>query len=276
MEYIYKTGWGFANRQNIDKSFFDMINNAMQRTTLFKNKQLFFQYAILLYIGGKRRIEPFLMPVTITKIEENKISYYEMKSALAKHFDGSAVKCTECGKIFKVKKEWKAHKKDEKHVHYSHYGERKYIETYIITDNVYERALMQYLLRGRQIMTIDFTPLLPPRFQGADPDKLLGMEYQSSLFSGITKKFNIFRLSITDGKRVVEDSNIVPHMLRHMRAYDLKIIHGYGTDFLQKYFGWDREAMVEYYLDIKSMLGKEAMLEEIKRHKVIEPLVAMQ
>jgi hypothetical protein len=273
MEYKYKTKWGFADRQNIDKSFLEMLQNAMEHTVLFRNKQLFFQYVILLYMGGKRRIEPFLMPVTITKGDNEKTKYYEIKCALAKHFSGTAVRCSQCSQIFKTMKQWKTHAESEGHEGYSHYGEREYIETYIITDNVYEHALMQYLLQGRQRMTIDFTPLLPPKFREVDPEKLMSMEYESSLFSGITKKFKMFKLPITDGKKVIENTNIVPHMLRHMRAYDAKIIHKYSNSFIQKMFGWNRETMVEYYTDIKAMLGKEAMLEEIMQHKATQPLM---
>lgn len=273
---IYKTSWGFANRQNIDKSFYEMIETAMKKTPLFRNKQLFFQYTILLYMAGKRRIEPFLMPVTISQIEDDKLSYYEVKSALAKHFDGSTVKCTECNQIFKNIKEWEIHSKQENHKHYTHYSEREYIDTYIITDNIYEHALMQYLMQGRQLMRLDFTPLLPAKFRGLNPDKLMTLEYDSSMFSGITHKFKMFKLPITDGKRVIENAGIVPHMLRHMRVYDLKIIHNYSNAFIQKAFGWNREMMVEYYTDVRSMLGKEAMLNEIKQHKANLPLMAIE
>ena len=272
----YKTSWGFASRQNIDKSFFEMQQNAMENTPLFRNKQLFFQYAILLYMAGKRRIEPFLMPVTITRNEDDKIKYYEVKSALAKHFNGNAVKCVECGKIFKSIKGWKDHSKEEDHKQYSHYSERQYIETYIITDNVYEHALMQYLMQGRQRITLDFRALLPKRFQNLNPDELMSLGYESMMLSSITKRFRMFKLPITDGKRVIENTNVVPHMLRHMRLYDLKIIHKYSNAFIQKTFGWNREMMVEYYLDIKNMLGKEAMLDEIKQHKATLPIMGIE
>jgi uncharacterized C2H2 Zn-finger protein len=282
MENKYKTSWNLANRQNIDKSFFEMIQDGMQNTPLFRNKQLFFQYVILLYAAGRRRIEPFLMPVTITKNEDDKMKYYEVKSALAKHFDGKAVKCIDCGEVFKNIKEWQTHAEKEGHKHkpkeekrrsYSHYSEREYTETYVITENVHEHALMQYLMQGRQRVTIDFTPLLPPRFRSLDPAELMSREYQSSMFSGITKKFRMFKLSITDGKRIVENTSIVPHMLRHMRVYDLKVTHKYSNAFIQKAFGWNREMMVEYYADVRHMLGKEAMLEEMKQHRAMLPFI---
>lgn len=274
---VYKTGFGFAERQNIDKSFMDMVQNAMQQTPLFRNKQLFFQYAILLYIAGKRRIEPFLMPVTIYEHKDDRIKYYEIKTAVAKHFKGDTVKCADCEKICKSIKDWKLHaqqnhEKKPNHKGYSYYSTREYAETYIIVDNVYEHAMMQYLLQGRQRMILDFTPLLPQKFQELDADSLMNMEYKSSLFSGITKKFKMFKMSITDGTKIIENTNIVPHMLRHMRLYDVKINHKYSNSFIQKMFSWEREEMISYYADVRHMFDKTAMLEEIRQHKAILPL----
>lgn len=279
IQKIYKTSFGFADRQDIDKSVYEMIEKTMQSTPLFRNKQLFFQYVILLYMGGKRRIEPFLMPVTIYKQEDDKIKYYEIKSGLAKHFKGGIIKCNQCNQIFKIIKAYKMHKKQihkeqeesnsNKHL-YSHYGQRKYIESPIIADNEYEHAMMQYLLQGRQRVIIDFTPLLPPRARKLNYEELMSMEYNSNIFSGLTLKFKMFKLSITDGTKIIENTNIVPHMLRHMRAYDAKIIHKYSNSFIQKMFGWNREEMVSYYNDILNMLGAAEQIEEIKQHKAMQ------
>ena len=191
VQKVYKTSFAFADRQNIDKSVYEMIEKTMQSTPLFRNKQLFFQYVILLYMGGKRRIEPFLMPVTIYKHEDDKIKYYEIKSGLAKHFKGGIIKCNQCNQIFKIIKAYKMHKKQihkeqeesnsNKHL-YSHYGQRKYIESPIIADNEYEHAMMQYLLQGRQRVIIDFTPLLPPRARKLNYEELMSMEYNSNIY----------------------------------------------------------------------------------------------
>jgi integrase len=266
----YRTNWGFTDKQNIDKSFFEMVRQAMENTPLFRNKQLFFQYAILLYVGGKRRIEPFLMPVSIAEYREEGIRYFEIKSGLAKHFGSgkhSTMQCNSCGELFKSSKERKIHTQKTSHGHYSHVGNRAYIETAFISDNPYELAMFQYLLQGRQRTTIDFTPLLPPRFQKADTETLINTKYNSSLFVGITQKFKMFKMSITDGATIKESNSIVPHMLRHMRTYDMKINHGYSNSFVQKVFGWKKEDMVSYYADVLHMLGIQDQLVELRKRK---------
>jgi integrase len=267
----YKTNWGFADKQNIDKTFFEMLQQSMENTNLFRNKQLFFQYVILLYIGGKRRIEPFLMPVTISEYREEGIRYFEIKSGLAKHFGSgrnSVMQCNACHELFRTSKERKAHTEANKtHIHYSHVGNRDYVESAFIADNSYELAMFQYLLQGRQKMIIDFTPLLPPKFQKMNLDTLLNMEFDSSLFSAITKRFRIFKLPITNGSIVEENNSIVPHMLRHMRAYDMKVIHSYSNSFIQKVFGWKKEDMISYYTDILHSLKLQDQLAELRQRK---------
>lgn len=276
MKTEYKTSWSIADRNDIDASIFQMLQKAMADTPLFRNKQLFFKYVILLYLGGKRRVEPFLMPVIVSDHKDEGIRYFKIKSAVAKHFGSDSkskmMQCNTCKDILRTTKDRKLHTGATGHKHYSHIGKRAYNESIFPVDNAYELAMFQYLLQGRQSITIDFTPLLPPRFQVKEPKALIDMNYQSSLFSGITKKFNMFKMDITNGTTTIKNTGIVPHMLRHMRAYDMKVIHRYSNSFIQKTFTWKKEDMVSYYTDILNMLDIQSQVEEIKRHRLSQPI----
>ncbi len=265
----YRTNWTIQNKDNIDKQIYQLLLIAGKNTINYKNKQLFFQYVLFLYLAGKRRIEPFLYPVTITKMIIENIEFYKVVSAVAKHYESNIKKCKICDQILKTNKEVKDHKVITKHLNYLNIGKRRIVSHIWKPENKEEKALWEYICESKNRITIDFSSLLPPRyFKLTEKEKL--KEYKktnSNLLNGITKKFNQFKTIITNGHEEL-NSSIVPHMLRHLRAFDLIIDHKYQDVLVQRLLDWDSHYMVYYYLDIKNMLQeKDEISQYINREK---------
>ena len=253
----YRTAWMFEERADADRIFFEMLQKAMADTPLFRNKQLFFKYVILLYTAGARRIEPFLMPVTVQKIDQNGNTFFKTTRSNAKHFGSTHLQCTICNLELNSVRKLHVHQAESGHRGFVHAaGSRKMLSPIFYTFSGFERACFEFLLQGRQSITIDFTPLLPAAVQktfanGRPTD--IG-KLQAAL-PGIDKRFRMFKASISDGGRVIKNASIVPHMLRHLRAYDLIANHGVQPHLVQKLLGWQTDSMVFKYADISSYLN---------------------
>lgn len=263
---IYHTNWSLARKTDIDKELYSVLDSAMQNSSATANKELFFQYVSLLFLAGKRRIEPFLYPVSISTHREGGEDYYKITSMVAKHYKDNTKKCCKCNAIIKGKNERKKHKENTGHDRYIMASSREMRGHYWRAENQYEKAFFRFLTKDRTNATIDFRPLLPRRYWNTDIDDLL-KEYtkdNGNMFVGITSKFKIFKTEITDGKKVVEGS-LVPHMCRHLRAYDLLVNHGYEPANVQRVLDWDNEHMPFYYSDIKDMVKAQEELEWLKR-----------
>lgn len=251
----------------MDKAVYNIIQTAITNTNAFRNKELFFQYVALLYVGGKRRIEPFLRPVTIIKQEVNGKTYYAITSIAAKHYEGQgrsrqALKeCQRCQVLVKSKKERKDHHLSTGHNHFVIIGARRLTTHYWRAEAPHEKALFEFLLRGRAQITIDFLPLLPKRVFGKDIKRVLEKysPENGNIFNGITIRFEMLKAKITDGREEYT-SSLVPHMLRHMRAYDLLVNHEYKPQFIQRLMDWDKSDMPFYYGDISEMLKQKEEL----------------
>lgn len=274
----YRTDWMLADRINIDKTIFDIIQNAMRNSNAFRNKELFFQYVAFLVVRGARRIEGFLRPPTIEKFDDDGKMYYKITAAVAKHYDNKVKKCKVCGLIMPTKKSQRQHREGTAsraeggeevcHSPFVRIGSRLVSSHRYRAENSYEKALFEFLLKGRQQTTIDFSPLLPPRYRRMGAGKLLE-EYDkrnSNMFNGITTRFSMLKADITDGRRILH-SNIVPHMLRHARAADLLIIHHYREDLVQRLMDWDTRDMLFAYADLKGFIGEK---EEAVMYKEME------
>ena len=196
----------FANRGHADKTFFEMLQNAMDNTPLFRNKQLFFQYTTFLYLAGARRIEPFLKPTTIQKISDNSGNvFFKVNHLNAKHFNSSRLKCRGCGLELNSVRKLHAHQVEMQHRGYVNISNRKALSAIFFPFNEFEKALFEYLLQGRMQETIDFTPLLPASvvrdmFEEGIPNDIDKLE---ATLPGINKKFKMFKASITDGREIV-------------------------------------------------------------------------
>lgn len=256
----YRTDWSIPDRANMDMQVYSILMRAMENTSAFRNKELFFQYADLLYIAGKRRIEPFLRPVTVMKLDYNGHHYYKITSIVAKHYrDRSRKKCVSCGMVIKGKEMRKQHKLSTGHVSYVVESDREVKSHIWRAESIHEKALFDYLLHGRSAATLDFRPLLPSRYQDVDIDSLVKEynEKNGNLFIGITSRFDTMLKARVASRKGEVDSSLVPHMLRHMRAYDLLVNHQYAPVRVQNLLDWYGQELVFYYSDIREMLHEQ-------------------
>jgi len=251
----YRTAWFLVNRNDVDKELYDIFFNAMQNSSAFRHKELFFKYVIYLYLFGRRRIEPFLSNPTITKMQEGNQVQYQVKTSVAKHYEGKLKKCVACVMELPTKKAQAEHIKLTGHNVFIRIGKREMVTHRFIAYDMHEKAFFDYLLNGKQIATFDFTPLLPPRYRNCNAEELLKEYHKKNgeLFTGITMRFKMLKADITDGREEVHGS-IVPHMLRHLRAYDLWIVHHMRPTMVQRLLDWSDHKMLYHYSDIREVI----------------------
>lgn len=84
---------------------------------------------------------------------------------------------------------------------------------------------------------------------------------------------NIHRLIKTNFKadlrsplgKVYYDHGITPHILRHMRAYNLLINHNVPEALCMRYMGWNSRQMLYYYAHIERMMQTKDQLSMLKQ-----------
>ena len=74
-----------------------------------------------------------------------------------------------------------------------------------------------------------------------------------------------FKTDLTDGNEVFRGAGIPPHVLRHLRVYNLKFNRGYDLDFIQALLGWKKKDMFEHYVYISKMLRDKEQLQVLER-----------
>jgi Phage integrase family. len=229
---IYRTAWFFVEHKNLDKTIYDILESYLNQGKYSRFQELWAKYFAVCYLGGFRRVEPFLSKVAIDKEEDNGMKYYHLVKTNAKHF-----------KSIRIVNDHKV------------YGERDRIPLLFTPANKYEAAMWEFVA-PHQREIIDFTPLLG------------GILSRQSL-ADISRKFSMrFRAKITNGQITEQNGGVTPHMLRHARTYDLHIIEGYPDYVVMKIMGWDNRDMIDFYEDIKAALNiKELKEVYIKRRE---------
>lgn len=259
----YRTAWFLTDEWETDKRIYGLIDALYSKPPKnLKNVELWGQYLAFCYLSLARRTEPFRMNPTITKVVHNKHVFYRITRINEKLFEGTRIAAEKRrknanGKIIKSA--------DNKYVT----PKRVAISQLFMPLNEYERALFELLLKGRQQVTLDFTPLLFPYKYNAAMKRAVQSESlvkdtavrerERQLMANFSHRFSLrFPAIITDGKQSVE-SSLVPHMIRHIRTYNLKSVKGFPRDVVQKLGGWKTD-MVGYYVDVRRSMAEEDML----------------
>ena len=217
---LYHTAWFFVDHKNLDKTMYDIIKNYLEQGRYSRMQELWAKYFAVCYLGGFRRIEPFLSDVVIDTEAEDEMKFYHLVKTNAKHFRY----------VRKVKNGLRVR------------GERIRIPLLFTPANRYEASLWEFVA-PHQREILDFKPLLGGQ-----------LNWQS--LADISKKFSMrFKAKITNGQLVEENGGITPHMLRHARTYDMHILEGYPDYVVMKIMGWDNRNMIDFYEDIKSALN---------------------
>ena len=216
---IYRTAWFFVEHKNLDKTIYNILEGYLNQGKYSRFQELWAKYFAVCYLGGYRRIEPFLSKVVIDKEEDNGMKYYHLVKTNAKHF--KSIRKVNGKKI---------------------YSERERIPLLFTPANEYEAAMWEFAA-PHQREIIDFTPLL-------------GSPLSRQSLADVSRKFSMrFRAKITNGQITEQNGGITPHMLRHARTYDLHIIEGYPDYVVMKIMGWTNRDMIDFYEDIKAALN---------------------
>ena len=215
----YHTAWFFVDHKDLDKTIYGILENYLNQGRYSRFQELWAKYFALCYLGGFRRIEPFLSKVVIDSEVDNGMKYYHLVKTNAKHF--KSIRMINNKRV---------------------YGERIRIPLLFTSANKYEASMWDFIA-PHQREILDFTPLL-------------GGQLSRQSLANISKKFSMrFKAKITNGQITEVDGGITPHMLRHARTYDLHIIEGYPDYVVQKIMGWSTRDMIDWYEDIKSALN---------------------
>lgn len=228
----YRTDFFLENMTNIDQQIYDIVASLNQRK-YSPRKELWIKYFIFLYLSGARRTEPF---------RKNPIIELDPLQTMSESYP--------CYLITKV---------SEKHFERKKEVKRKIITQTIIPLSAAEKALFERLMQGKRRVELDFTPLL--RLDQYEIEYLQIMEYLPK-DPEIERKMRIFswdfrmkfHANINTGEEILKNSGLVPHMLRHIRAFDQVIVKRLGEGFVLKNFDWSRK-MLDYYLDLKRSMG---------------------
>ena len=90
----------------------------------------------------------------------------------------------------------------------------------------------------------------------ANPDMFASLSAQAS---------RMLRGNIASEGKTMKDTTIPLHLLRHLRAYDLWIVHRFKDTTVQKLLDWDSRAMLDHYADIKEAIGAIEEQEQVIR-----------
>lgn len=266
----YQTDWSLYNKVGIDKTIYDVIQEFMERTRAFRHKELWAKYIDCLYVSGARRRELFCTNPYIQKIIRKGRVYYKIRRTSCKHFEGRKLK--QVGPVERDEYGRRRRKSPTQELYKPH---RKMLTQIWRPRNNYEIALFEFLLDGKMETTIDFTPLLQSRSMRQEKINRLQAELYEGrdpivekLMSEITKKFKIlFKADITNGHNRIEYGGLVPHMLRHIRAYNIRVEKHIPDYMIQRLLDW-QEGMVDYYTDIANAMQEE---EEFDLYERLEP-----
>ena len=230
---IYRTAWFFVEHKNLDKTIYDILESYLNQGKYSRFQELWAKYFAVCYLGGFRRVEPFLSKVAIDKEEDNGMKYYHLVKTNAKHFKSY---------YHLVKTNAKPLKSNRKVNGKKVYGERDRIPLLFTPANEYEASMWEFVA-PHQREIIDFTPLL-------------GSPLSRQSLADISRKFSMrFKAKITNGQLTEQNGGVTPHMLRHARTYDLHIIEGYPDYVVMKIMGWNSRDMIDFYEDIKAALN---------------------
>ena len=84
---------------------------------------------------------------------------------------------------------------------------------------------------------------------------------------------NNFRINLKDqAGDLHRNAGITPHVLRHMRAFNILINHHVPPVLAIKWFGWRKEQMLYYYAHIQKMLSQTNQMEMLRSYNLLTKL----
>lgn len=264
----YKTAMVFASQKGLDKQLYDIVMGFMQRKGASKNKLLWAKYFVYLAVSGDRRTGPFLMNPIIARLEVRGKVYYRIRRLDEKHFEGKRIK-QEKPVVMTTER---APKKPITEMLYKPH--REVIVQIFKAWNSYEKALFEFLLQGLTERSLDFKPLIASKerdeafmLKHFNNETYTGKDKAvNSIMAQVSRRFSqLFKAKMSDGKKNFE-AGIVPHQLRHLRAYDQLVIKHIKEPIVMKNMNWGR-GMVDYYADIGKAMREEEIIDAYEQQE---------
>lgn len=134
---------------------------------------------------------------------------------------------------------------------YKGIGDREILTVNIPIDDAYDKLMWDYIFDNGANLNVNFL------------GDFGGYGDRSRISHMIS---NNFRANLNDGERIHKQSGITPHMLRHMRDFNLRVNKGYEPESVMKIIGWHNEKMMRYYLLINKTLGDNLQLQMFDKH----------
>jgi integrase len=75
-----------------------------------------------------------------------------------------------------------------------------------------------------------------------------------------------------DNGKLHKDCGISPHILRHMRAYNVIVNYGVEVPYAVAFFGWKDERMLYYYAHIRDSMNIKSQVDMLRRGNFLTEL----
>lgn len=241
----YRNSWYLANLDDVCKQVWEIGQAYYQR---FREKKTWpkrknkapvqlVKYFYFLYLTGGRLCEPLLQPPQLELHNDKAGSYISITKINEKHKDPQGNR-EKLNIILPIFDEWEERMWD------------------FITDG-------GLLTNGKEIFKYGLF--------GAKEDKRTNEWMVSHDKIGQLVRRN-FKADLKDanGNRKPHHS-ISPHILRHLRAYNLHIEHNVPKTLVAKWLGWRDERMFFWYVEIARAMSIKSQLDVIKANNLLVP-----
>ena len=242
----YRNDWWLKDLSDISKSILNIgkqyrfnIYTAKSDGRRRMNATMLTQLFYSLYLTGARVGEFLKKPPLFRQFQDEDYTWVHVEKLNEKHFtEYEQSGTTATGRpVF-------SHKPG---------AQNKVMPQNIPIDTEAEREMWDFIFEGNQYGTerkMDFSPICP---------------YEKR--TTITAAFkSSFKADLTDGEHIYRQAGIVPHMLRHLRVYNMKFNKGYDDSLVQSYLGWSSREMIEHYTYILRQIKDEEQIRQVKKY----------
>lgn len=240
----YKNNWYLSNLQNVSKTIFEIGKQVRlegfetQAKNRYANRAGLVKLFYFLYLTGSRVGEGIRPPMPKATIDD-----YQGRT------------------IIKILKQ------NEKHFMTADKTVREIMTQQIILEDEWDTQMFNYIFDDGATPNLSFLQ----SFQCSTGLSQEDYDRHRKQISNLIE--SNFKTDLTDGTydnegklKIYKKAGIVPHILRHLRTYNLLINKGHDEKYVQSYFGWNTADMIDTYLYIKNKLREMDQLQLLDKH----------
>ena len=225
----YKSKFFLTNMSNISKSIYEIGKKKRGEIYLRKGKQQFHNYSAMVKLF-------YLTYLTGARIGEMIRNDPAPKAEVIGYKGYTIVKIT---------------RQNQKNFQKSDKTKREIIISNFPVDEEFEVLMWTYIFDNGTNNNLDFLASFG------------GYEKRSAISHLIESNF---RTDLTDGEKIYKQAGISPHILRHLRDFNLRVNKGYPREVVKKLIGWHTEDMMDYYLQTTKTLRDMEQLQMLNQH----------